>query len=483
MKKSANIAKFVFELWEKCPGELIFSDGSRNITREQFIQKTLTEAVDLKQTVNPGDSVLLVAGRGVDYFIDMFAIWSIGAVAVPLAADASDDYIDFIINIAGPVACCGPTDIEELVIDAKNQTNADEFFKFYEAQPEDCCTILFTSGSTGTPKGVVLSNQSILGNSQGILEALQFETERLFVNTPFHFTSAICHFLACCLSRSCFVGVEEKYMLARLPEEIVKNKISVFGGAPVQIRWIADYMLAYNEQGKNHNLDLKAVMSSGDHLADDIVEKMETASIKTKIFTVYGLTELGGRFCILSPNDLKDRKGSVGKPITGLHVEIRDADNLDLLPVGQIGLVIASGSLLFDKYLENEANTKRSLSDFGFNTGDLGYLDEDGFLYLSGRSDDVFKVNGKKVSSLLIAQELMRLNLFQDVAVTPFESDIYGVIPKAYLVMKEGVSFAKGSVLRELRKKLALNHLPKEFQEVQRIPRTGSGKIQKHLLG
>ncbi|MTI10398.1 class I adenylate-forming enzyme family protein [Curvivirga aplysinae] len=484
MNTSFNIACVIQSSWSRSLEDLIFVDNSISLSRSEFLFKTSLAREVLKLHIGPKDKVLISGGRGIKFFIELFAVWSLGATAVPIAADATEDYIDFVSKTVSPKAYCGDLFLNGLVIDydKEPEPQTDVSFEYYPVNADDDCAILFTSGSTGIPKGVLLSHQSILGNSRGILEILNFQNERVFVNTPFHFTSAICHFIACSLSGSCFIGIENKFLFSDLPKEISKYKITCFGGAPVQLRWIAEYLLAHEPQDIESLSSLKSVISSGDHLSEDIIEKFKATPFQVKIFTVYGLTELGGRFCVLRPEDINRFPGSVGKPIEGLSVEIHDSDTYEPLESGERGVIIASGKFVFKEYINNREATDKSLNQYGFNTGDIGYLNDMGYLYLVGRSDDVFKVNGQKLSSLLIQQEMMKLDLFDDVAVTPHVSELYGQIPKAYCVMKKDVVFQKGHILRMLRKELPLNHLPKEFCVVSKIPRTGSGKIQKHLL-
>ena len=119
---------------------------------------------------------------------------------------------------------------------------------------------------------------------------------------------------------------------------------------------------------------------------------------------------------------------------------------------------------------------------YGLNTGDIGHKDIDGWLYLTGRSDDVFKCGGRKVSTVEVSTALMETGMFADAAVVPWDAPGVGLVPHACVVMKPRVAFHKGNIMRVLRKQLPAHCVPRKFTEMEQIPRTGSGKVRRGLL-
>ncbi|MEJ2130778.1 MAG: fatty acid--CoA ligase family protein, partial [Gammaproteobacteria bacterium] len=327
--------------------------------------------------------------------------------------------------------------------------------------------ILFTSGSSGEPKGVVLSRRSMFGNAAATVDALPIHADdRLLLNTPFHFTSAICHFLATLISRATLIAVEDKCF----PRELVRcaqtYDATAFGGAPIQVRWLGE--------GLDPKKPLRWWMSSGDHMPGQVIEQLTTRFPKTSLHVVYGLSEVGGRFCTLPPERCTTFAGSVGAPIRGMSLSVRDDTGREL-GCGESGEVYASGEYLMTGYLGEDACSPPG--PHGFATGDVGHRDAEGNLWLLGRADDVFKVAGQKVSGHSIAAALMETGLFEDAAVVPIDDDMLGTVPGACIVPRTN-PIEKSQLLQALRKRLPPNAMPRKFFNVPRIPRTGSGKVK-----
>lgn len=471
-----NILEQVFHIWHENPDGLVFDDSTIQLSGLQFMGKVEARQKALAEAIKPGDRVVIQAGRGVEYFVDMLAVWGLGGAIVPLAADADTKYIDHVLGISG--AC--------LTLDGESEGDAISLENvsptFVDTKPDNLAALLFTSGSTGTPKGVMLTHEVLLKNCMGILDVLKMDRDRLFINIPFNFTSGICHFLACVFSSSTLVGIENKLFLADLPRTMDKLKATAFGGAPIQLRWLAETFKGLADSGQSIGSPLRFVMSSGDHLPIDVIDLLRQYSPATDIFTVYGLTELGGRFCILDYADIAKHAGSVGKPISGLGVTIVDFKNNRELDAGAEGEIVAHGDLLCKGYYGDEKRTAALFSQWGLRTGDIGYLDTNGFLYLTGRSDDVFKVNGQKVAATVINNAMMWLEPFADAATISMETAMLGTVPVVAYTLKDGAEFKKGKILGALRKLLPSNHIPHQFIEVGEIPRTGSGKVERHTL-
>ena len=430
--------------------------------------------------VSAGDHVITASQRREDFWVDLIAMWGFGCVIVPVDPNTPADKLSVIADKASPTAIAWtdgpvPEQFRKLVKVPDEQRISDAPVVVAKTETDDLCSILFTSGSTGTPKGVALSHRSISGNCLSTLEALDIASDdRLLISIPFHFTSAICHFLAAGYAGITLISIEKKLFKADLFNALKDNKATCFGGAPIQLCWIS-------ECAAEAQLSLNWVMSSGDHLSVSVIKKIQKYLPSTKIYTFYGLTELGGRFCCLKPELINCAVGSVGKAINGLSVTIRDEKGREVSQ-GEVGEVYAEGGYLFDGYIGAPKITQACLGPRGLATGDLGYLDEMGLLWLSGRTDDIFKSSGQKVSLVPITDALMKTGQFEDVAVVACEHPIAGHVPYVFYVSRQASEPDRYEVMKQLRKILPANHLPQGFSEIKAIPRTGSGKVRRQDL-
>ena len=443
-----------------------------------------------------GDRVMVSNLRGNAYWLDHFALWSIGAIGVPAERKAPASRLDEMVEDVAPGYLCGVMDnqagsaadavtvlppLPEKMAGASGEVSAD-LLQREPFEAERLALYTFTSGTTKRPKVVPLSHGMLLANARASAARLPYaENERVFAPIPFRFISAISHCLVTVLQKATYLGSETPLIKGDMVSTMQDWRSTAFGGSPLQVRWIV-------ETGEEAGVDfeLNWIMSSGDNLPVDVIDRLGERMPNSKMIVAYGLTEVAGRFCMLDPALLKQRRGSVGMPIDGMRLSVRNEDGRPCDP-GEIGNVFASGGGTFDGYLHLADENSQVMTPHGFLTGDLGILDEDGYLYLRGRSDEVFKSAGQKVSALLIAQELIKLDIFTDVAVADQPHPILERVPHVYYVPKDGVDFKKGDVLRSLRQSLPSNHIPQEFTAVDRIPRTGSGKLDrrgfKELLG
>jgi acyl-coenzyme A synthetase/AMP-(fatty) acid ligase len=477
--------RIIDELAKRSNRVLFDDDCGNEVTYKEFVELVESRVKQLRQLVSSGDAVLVSSGRGLTFFVDMFAVWLIGAIFVPYAADIESDNLQLLAEISKAKLLLSADSRKSItisqVIDGELVKPLRDGAEYANRNSDEVFSILFTSGSTGVPKGVALSADALIGNSRAVLNTLEMaEGDRFFINIPFNFTSAICHFLAVALSGSTMIGVEKRCFAKDFLAVFDRKKIDGFGGAPVQLRWLAECFSssAYADSFES----LKYVISSGDVLQQDIIERFVENRPGISVYTIYGLTEVGGRFCILEPSELPESMGSVGKPIRGLSVQIFDPDSDAPMKADEVGEIVANGDYLFAEYWNNPDKTAEALTGVGFRTGDLGYIDGHGNLWVTGRKDDVFKVNGVKVSGARIEVELMRTNLFKDVSVMSKDYGVFGVLPVAFYSTEDGSNVSKGDALRLIREKLPTNHLPHEFIRVDEIPRTGSGKVQRHYL-
>jgi acyl-CoA synthetase (AMP-forming)/AMP-acid ligase II len=439
-----------------------------------------------------GARVALVLEEYDQFFACMLGAWLAGQVVVPLNTSLPQADVDWLVGKSRPDVIVLPADDAcptpeagpaRLVVTA----GADErvagvraaggaaapavAVRDLEAVREDeTAMIMFTSGTTGLPKGVRQTLRAVCGNAGHVARTLGLRADdRVFINTPPYFTSGICHFLTLMAAGGGVAGQLGFYFGTGLLEEMESEGCTGFGGAPAHLVRVVEPM----EEPREH--PFRFWVSSGDHLPLPIIEKSRAVLPGIGLFNMYGLTEVSGRLCILPPDELDVKVGSVGRPIGDMRVVARRGDLTEAAP-GEQGELYVTGSLLMQDYLDEPGITATTLTPHGLKTGDFGKVDESGAVWIAGRKDDIIKRGGEKVSIIHVQEALQGLGRFADVAVVAAPDEILGHVPVAFVVPNEPDGFKASKLLRELRGVLPSTSLPSRVIAVEAIPRTGSGK-------
>ena len=487
MKRATHsITARIIEVLQRKGNENVFIEPDGNqVTAQDVLRYISIRQQQLRETgIHKGDNVLVSTGRGVTYWMDLLAIWSVGSISVPFDPNLPESYHKHILTLVSPVIFIGNEDLFTaepkppctlgLLKIEQNSTDVTDLH-IEDVAKTQTAAIQWTSGSTGLPKGVVLPYSVLTGNAVAVFEQLNLKpVDTLAIAIPFHFASALSHFLVAMLTGCAFAVTETKLLPKGLKEFITITGANCFGGSPLQARWIAD--LAERE-----DIGLRWIMTSGDHMPEESVIKLQSFIPGVTINIVYGLTEVGGRCCIHSVTETRENIDSVGWPIHGLSLTIL-SESAEPVMEGEIGEIYVAGEYMFDGYLGDQIATAEALTENGFRTGDLGWFDQSGALHVTGRVDDVFKSAGLKVSCQLISDTLLNTAYFQDIAVMAKDDPVAGAVPYCFYVPVEGKEFNRKNIMKVLRQALPSNHIPKEFKALDEIPRTGSGKINRPEL-
>lgn len=330
-------------------------------------------------------------------------------------------------------------------------------------------SIIYTSGTTGRPKGVTLSHHNIYSNIQSINAYLQLGPQDLTsVVLPF-FYSYGASILHTHLAAGAGLLLENSLVYPhQVIERMAAEKVSGFSGVPATF-----YLLEKRVQLEDHDLSaLRYLTQAGGHMAADAINRWRLRLPHARFFVMYGQTEATARLTYLAQGSASEKSGSVGQAVNGVQLSISDA-----------GEVCARGDNVMLGYWQDEERTREVLRDGWLHTGDLGYLDSEGFLYLKGRAVEQIKSGGHRIDPAEIEQALELQGDIAEAAVRGVQDDVLGEIIEAYVVIKQGCKPDVLSLKRHCAQYLASYKIPKIFQFVSQLPRTASGKIQRHQLG
>lgn len=358
-----------------------------------------------------------------------------------------------------------------------NGMGSDGELRLTQLPADDPAMMIYTSGTTARPKGVLLSNGNLVANARAIAAYLQIATtDKVLCGLPFHFSYGT-SVLNSNLISGAHLLLEDNFAfpqqtLRRMQDEGVTG----FPGVPSTFA-----LLLGRCQLSDFDLSkLRYVTQAGGSMPRSQIEKLRQQLPHTQVFIMYGQTEATARLSYLAPDLLESKLGSVGLPLPGVEIEVRNGEQV--VPAGQVGEICARGPNIMLGYWHDPELTAQVLRDGWLHTGDLGHVDAEGYLYIDGRAVEMIKVGAFRVSPQEIEEVLATFPGVQEVAVTGVPDDVLGQSIKAVIVLRDGVAADMRAVKAHCRQHLANYKVPKIVEFAAALPRTSSGKVQRFKL-
>jgi len=456
-------------------------DGCDKISYAELLETVEIAGAELKDYgIVKHQRVALLCEDGIDYIVASLAVLKLYAVIVPVPLGSSLDEIESLLdNIkvnfiifernsyakkeAIPVFKKGAFK-KELFIYCCNSKKSlpEDFFKLNPA------FIRFTSGTTGENKGVVLSHQAIIARTEAANRGLKVTSKDRIIwvlSMSFHFVVTILLFLR----RGATIIISSRQFPYELLDNLKKYQFTLIYASPLHYHMLAS--LSIPRESLSH---VRLAISTAVKLAPDIADKF-FRKFGFELAEAYGIIELGLPFINTSGSKL--RRGSVGKVLAGYKIKIEDPDT------SGIGVIYIKGKGTFNAYFSPWRNSKDILVNGWFNTGDLGKLDKDGFLFIVGREKNMINFSGMKIFPFEVESIINCYPCVKESLVYGVNHIQYGQLPSAKIVLKET---KKGSFDLEKLRKFCYEHLasykvPKEFYFVKELSKTRSGKVKVTL--
>lgn len=439
----------------------------------------------LKERVK-GDIVGVLLLNSQKYAATMLGIWKAGKTAVPLNYLLPPAELGFIIKDSGMSGLVSSQFFNQaltamkplfgdrgVVLMADDPSFAAESTGVVAAEYRDPALYLYTSGTTGRPKGVVLTHDNLLANVESCQRAGDFDHRDAFLCLlPFFHTYAITGtFLLPLLSGSKMVLID-RFQPAKVLGLIQEHKISVFLAIPSMYRVLA------GSEGDFNVSSVRFPISGGEPLPVAIAEAFEKR-FNVPIFEGYGQTETAPVVTLNTPDGRKP--GTIGRPVPGVEVAIWDDQNR-ALRAGEIGEIMVRGRNVMKGYHHLPEETAKTITNGWLHTGDLGKLDEEGFVVITGRKKDLIISAGENIYPREIEEALSQHPKVKEVAVIGVKDEVRGEVPKAFVIVRDGMTLDEKELRAFCREALANYKVPKYFEIVPDLPRTPTGKVLKRML-
>jgi acyl-CoA synthetase (AMP-forming)/AMP-acid ligase II len=454
-----------------------------------------------------GDRVVLMMENGPDYIAGYYGALKAGASAVPLSPELKAAAIGPIVSELEPKALiatkCPEVELKAIGPDLLSGANLlirkpqlkwegvasvqawddlDGEGRGRNPQTDlsisDLASIIYTSGSTGKPKGVMLTHANIAANTRSICSCLRIGADDIqMVVLPFHYVMGKSllntHFAA-----GATVVINNSFAFpASVVKQLVDESVTVFSGVPSTFA----YLLHRSPLRKSRDQlgALRYCSQAGGHMADRVKHDLrEALPPHTDIFIMYGATEASARLTYLEPSLFSSKLGSIGKPVVGVTIKVLDADGREVA-AGQIGELVASGPNIMAGYWKDTESTSKVLDGSGYHTGDLGFRDEEGFLYITGRRDNLIKVGGHRVNPQEVEDAMLATGLAIECSVVGLDDPLLGMRLAAAVVVKEK-TVDRTALLNACAERLPKYKLPSLVEIVAKLPLNNNGKVDKN---
>lgn len=345
---------------------------------------------------------------------------------------------------------------------------------------EKCAEIIFTSGSTGQPKGVMISHKNLIANTSSIVEYLQLSPDdRMLVVLPFYYCYGLSLLHTHLRIGGSIVFNNSFIFLGGVLKSLVDYKCTGFAGVPSHFQ----ILLRKSDSFKQTKFpDLKYVTQAGGKLAPIFIDEFREAHPDTRFIVMYGQTEATARLSWLPPEVYERRKGSMGRGIPGVVLRVINEKG-ELIKPGETGEVIARGDNIMIGYFADVEGTKNAIRNGWLYTGDLGTVDEDGYIYLTARSKEIIKVRGKRISPKEIEAVILALPEVIDCTIEGVEDEIEGEMLKATVtVRKDSIGIVtKDRLIHHCSNHLALFKVPQVYEFKDELTISPTGKKIKRI--
>ncbi|MCC3298230.1 acyl-CoA synthetase [Arthrobacter caoxuetaonis] len=511
--RNEGLGSWIHRRRVKSAGVTAVTGAGIELTYDQLAERIERLASALAaRGVSPGSRVAYLGNNHPAFLESLFAAGSLGAVFVPLNTRLAPPEVRFALQDSGSTVLIHAAELDSLAVlgctdspvthrlmvapeegpaasPAGTETvsgapaaepyeavlqDADAEPRDVEVGLEDPAIILYTSGTTGNPKGALLTHGNMTWNSVNVLVDydVSSETVALMIAPLFHVASLGMGALPVLLKGGKLV-LHSRFEPGATLAAIEEHRITSLSGVPTTYQ-----MLAEHPGWESTDLSsLRMLTCGGSPVPARVLDAYEERGLSFS--GGYGMTETSPGATALPARYSRAKAGSAGLPHFFTDVRIAGSGEAPAGP-GEVGEIQIRGGNVIREYWNRPDATSAAFSDGAwFNSGDMGYFDDDGFLYISDRIKDMIISGGENVYPAQVEQLIMELREVSAVAVIGVPDERWGEVPHAVIVRAEGAELDEKAVLDHLEGKLARYKVPKSVEFRESLPTTASGKIRK----
>ncbi|WP_342353792.1 o-succinylbenzoate--CoA ligase [Microbacterium sediminis] len=482
----------------KFPDKLALVFGERQFTYREFADAVdrVAEVLHVRD-IHKGDRVAYIGENSPEFLFTLFACAQIGAVFVPINTRLAPPEVTHVLTDSGSRALVYDLDFADRVMPGVEAAGIAHIIPTEDGLPgfpglpelmtrptggrvaidmafDDPAAIIYTSGTTGKPKGAVLSHRNLTFCAMNC--AIDIDVSRseiaLLISPLFHVAALGMGALPIVLMGGTMV-LEKGFEAGRALELIESRRITMLSGVPTTFQLLVDHP----NWASTDISSLRRLTCGGSAVPSRILNAWEERGLGFS--QGYGMTETSPGATTLAAEFTRSKQGSVGVPHFFTNVRVTNEAG-QVVPRGTIGEIEIQGPNVFLGYHNQPEKTAESFREGGwFRSGDMGYLDEDGFLYIADRLKDMIISGGENIYPAEVEQLIADIDGVTGVAVIGVPDEKWGEVPWAIVSLREGAELTSEQVVERLTGQIARYKIPKTTVIVDDFPRTASGKIRK----
>jgi long-chain acyl-CoA synthetase len=474
--------------------------GNREISYRELNQAANRVAAGLVRLgIKKGSKVALLVTNRPEFVFSMFGAYKLGAVTVPINCNLKAEEIEYIISNSDASTIITSPEFTETVRGVQSRVAALKTFVVLgddlyggipfdalmtekpdepavDVLPEDEASIIYTSGTTGKPKGVILTHDNYCFDARSMVEGANItESDRYMCVLPlFHVNGQVVTVIGPMVAGASMV-LCEGFSPSTFFADLERFQATTFSAVPT----IYSILLNLPDASAYDLSRLSMCICGAAPMPVEVFTEFEKR-FSAFIIEGYGLSEGTCASCVNPVGGLR-KIGSIGLPLPGQEMKIVDSDGRPL-GTGEVGEIVTRGRHVMKGYYKNPQATAEVLKDGWLYTGDLGYSDEDGYFFISGRKKEMIIRGGANIYPKEVEEILYQHPAVKEAAVIGVPDKIWGEEVVACVILKDEAQATEEVLIAFAKQKLADYKCPKQVFFMTEMPKTATGKIQKGVL-
>ncbi len=488
-----NLSSFIRFHAKRKPDRTAIVYGDTRLSYADFRDRIeVTAGMLAARGIGPGDIVAVFMKNSLAFLEIAFATSHLGAVFLPINFRLAVDEVRYIVEHAGAKLVLADTELaagvaglpEVILVDEAAQSDSTRLAGGAAPAPmhvraaDDLFRLMYTSGTTDRPKGVMHTYSNFYWKCADHVVALGLTAEdRLLITGPLYHVGAFDLPGMAVLWAGGMLCVHRDFDPLSAVQSIERERLTGAWLAPV----MTSAILTHPGREKHDVTSIKWVIGGGERTPEPRIRTCAAYFTRGRYIDAYGLTETCSGDTMMEAGREIEKIGSVGRALAHVEIEIRD-DTGRALPAGEQGEICLRGPKITRGYWKDPEKTQSSFFGDWFRTGDIGYLDVDGFLYLTDRKKDLIISGGENIASSEVERVIYQLPQVREAAVIGVPDERWGEKPVAVVVLDPGQTLDLETLASYCRKHLAGFKVPKELVVREQLPRNPSGKVLKRVL-